>query len=182
MIHKNGTVALSPAEIAAELTLYMDDDNRPFSRLPKLLNIVRCPRRRAVARWLGLQATALTCSLAHLLTCSLADLLACLSDPNHRHRCFCLTRGNGPFPRRLVSLSRSSPKRSGNSSARTGQRATSYTGSTPACKIPRPNENTARLERAYRGSTAPSRRPSRTRTTRLHETERQRDGDRPVHM
>jgi len=174
MIHKNGTVALSPAEIAAELTLYMDDDNRPFSRLPKLLNIVRCRRRPVVARWLGLHATALTCSPAHLLACS--------SDPNHRHRCFCRTRRNGPFPRRLVSLSRSSPKRSGNSSARTGQRATSYTGSTPACKIPRPNENTARLERAYRGSTAPSRRPSRTRKTRLHETERQRDRDRSVHM
>lgn len=84
MIHKNGTVALSPAEIAAELTLYMDDDNRPFSRLPKLLNLVRCRRRPVVARWLGLHATALACSLARLLVRPQPPPQVFLSDEKKR--------------------------------------------------------------------------------------------------
>ena len=43
MIHRDGTVALSPVEIVQELHMYMDDEQRHMSRLLKLLPIVFLP-------------------------------------------------------------------------------------------------------------------------------------------
>lgn len=43
MIHRHGTVALSPVEIVQELHMYMDDEQRHLSRLLKLLPIVFLP-------------------------------------------------------------------------------------------------------------------------------------------
>lgn len=43
MLHRDGTVALSPPEIAGEYTMYMKDETRHESQLLRLLNIVFLP-------------------------------------------------------------------------------------------------------------------------------------------